>query len=113
LTCPIFFLYAEDGIRDRNVTGVQTCALPIYRGGPLSRPVRLRARARRGVLRTVASHLPRRALPDPRRAGAARHREQSAHDPRTRDRKSVVSGNEVELGYGRGGESKGEENRIK
>src|SRR5699024_11317739 len=22
---------AEDGIRDRNVTGVQTCALPIYR----------------------------------------------------------------------------------
>src|SRR5699024_11355432 len=24
-----FFLQAEDGIRDRNVTGVQTCALPI------------------------------------------------------------------------------------
>src|SRR5699024_12182706 len=24
---------AEDGIRDRNVTGVQTCALPIYAGG--------------------------------------------------------------------------------
>src|SRR5699024_12084086 len=23
-------LQAEDGIRDRNVTGVQTCALPIY-----------------------------------------------------------------------------------
>src|SRR5699024_11353840 len=23
---------AEDGIRDRNVTGVQTCALPIFRG---------------------------------------------------------------------------------
>src|SRR5699024_3737089 len=34
-----FFFQAEDGIRDRNVTGVQTCALPIfaareqYRGG--------------------------------------------------------------------------------
>src|SRR5207249_8560107 len=27
LTC--FFFQAEDGIRDRNVTGVQTCALPI------------------------------------------------------------------------------------
>src|SRR5699024_11907758 len=27
-TC-IFFFQAEDGIRDRNVTGVQTCALPI------------------------------------------------------------------------------------
>src|SRR5699024_11848173 len=26
----MFFFQAEDGIRDRNVTGVQTCALPIY-----------------------------------------------------------------------------------
>src|SRR5699024_11672851 len=26
-----FFFQAEDGIRDRNVTGVQTCALPIFR----------------------------------------------------------------------------------
>src|SRR5699024_8322394 len=26
-----FFFQAEDGIRDRNVTGVQTCALPIGR----------------------------------------------------------------------------------
>src|SRR5437667_4586896 len=25
-----FFFQAEDGIRDRDVTGVQTCALPIY-----------------------------------------------------------------------------------
>src|SRR5207249_9736880 len=25
----IFFFQADDGIRDRNVTGVQTCALPI------------------------------------------------------------------------------------
>src|SRR5699024_11747464 len=28
-----FFFQAEDGIRYRNVTGVQTCALPIYRSG--------------------------------------------------------------------------------
>src|SRR5699024_4471436 len=28
----IFFFQAEDGIRDRNVTEVQTCALPIYSG---------------------------------------------------------------------------------
>src|SRR5207249_8311785 len=28
-----FFFQAEDGIRDRNVTGVQTCALPISRFG--------------------------------------------------------------------------------
>src|SRR5699024_11623730 len=28
--CYQFFFQAEDGIRDRNVTGVQTCALPIF-----------------------------------------------------------------------------------
>src|SRR5271157_6103063 len=27
-----FFFQAEDGIRDADVTGVQTCALPIYAG---------------------------------------------------------------------------------
>src|SRR5215204_5387352 len=31
-TC-FFFFQAEDGIRDHCVTGVQTCALPISRGG--------------------------------------------------------------------------------
>src|SRR5256886_6636304 len=39
-----FFFQAEDGIRDLTVTGVQTCALPIYStalaisGEPLTRP---------------------------------------------------------------------------
>src|SRR3712207_7051960 len=33
-----FFFQAEDGIRDIGVTGVQTCALPIYAGGD---PMRL------------------------------------------------------------------------
>src|SRR6267143_3948134 len=28
--CFFFFFQAEDGIRDGTVTGVQTCALPIY-----------------------------------------------------------------------------------
>src|SRR5437868_7402508 len=31
-----FFFQAEDGIRDRNVTGVQTCALPILLPGGAS-----------------------------------------------------------------------------
>src|SRR5699024_12434692 len=31
----VFFFQAEDGIRDRNVTGVQTCALPISVGTPV------------------------------------------------------------------------------
>src|SRR5699024_7338475 len=30
----VFLFQAEDGIRDRNVTGVQTCALPIYKQLP-------------------------------------------------------------------------------
>src|SRR5947209_20178484 len=29
-----FFFQAEDGIRDIGVTGVQTCALPIYQRAP-------------------------------------------------------------------------------
>src|SRR6266516_4050759 len=29
----LFFFQAEDGIRDRTVTGVQTCALPIFKLG--------------------------------------------------------------------------------
>src|SRR5699024_11765737 len=35
------FFQAEDGIRDRNVTGVQTCALPIYKAAskPPLKPV--------------------------------------------------------------------------
>src|SRR5436189_1702910 len=35
LSCVVFFFFffqAEDGIRDTSVTGVQTCALPIYGG---------------------------------------------------------------------------------
>src|SRR5688572_11481714 len=42
-----FFFQAEDGIRDLTVTGVQTCALPIYapeqvrEGGEVTRPIRL------------------------------------------------------------------------
>src|SRR5437667_5743008 len=31
--CCFFFFQAEDGIRDRDVTGVQTCALPIFGPG--------------------------------------------------------------------------------
>src|SRR5699024_11974997 len=31
-----FFCQAEDGIRDRNVTGVRTCALPIFLPVPVS-----------------------------------------------------------------------------
>src|SRR5699024_11218637 len=43
----VFFFQAEDGIRYRNVTGVQTCALPILR----RRRFRPRLPRRRGILR--------------------------------------------------------------
>src|SRR2546430_16135293 len=33
VTVFFFFFQAEDGIRDLTVTGVQTCALPIWAGG--------------------------------------------------------------------------------
>src|SRR5882672_12595985 len=32
-----FFFQAEDGIRDHCVTGVQTCALPVYYAGEMCR----------------------------------------------------------------------------
>src|SRR5207249_9492573 len=65
-----FFFQAEDGIRDRNVTGVQTCALPIYRLALRAhdarddpRVRRRRARARRPHAHDLAHHVPPAALP--------------------------------------------------
>src|SRR2546430_10060407 len=54
----IFFFQAEDGIRDLTVTGVQTCALPIYHLDPHHQLVVLslfRELARKG--RTVITTL--------------------------------------------------------
>src|SRR3989475_6793082 len=36
--CIFFFFQAEDGIRDLTVTGVQTCALPIWGDSPALPP---------------------------------------------------------------------------
>src|SRR5699024_11642840 len=47
-----FFFQAEDGIRDRNVTGVQTCALPIWPGFIMPQ-----ATQRRAVLESGAARL--------------------------------------------------------
>src|SRR5205807_3601036 len=38
IICCFFFFQAEDGIRDYKVTGVQTCALPIWAPQPLQSP---------------------------------------------------------------------------
>src|SRR5689334_24687853 len=48
-----FFFQAEDGIRDGTVTGVQTCALPIYYDGRYRGPM-LARRALAGSLNIPA-----------------------------------------------------------
>src|SRR5258708_39608236 len=65
-----FFFQAEDGIRDDLVTGVQTCALPIYRlRGRLpvarARPGRRPAPAARGRADRAPGRDEHRADPEP------------------------------------------------
>src|SRR6266850_2647962 len=69
-----FFFQAEDGIRDYKVTGVQTCALPIFtrpRSRPrAARPERNRLHRRRATPQRSASapraNYPRSKNPCPR-----------------------------------------------
>src|SRR5690606_40417867 len=61
-----FFFQAEDGIRDFHVTGVQTCALPIFLARRLPLPRRVDERHPAGLLRAPHSRA-RRASADPRR----------------------------------------------
>src|SRR5437867_7730924 len=58
-----FFFQAEDGIRDRTETGVQTCALPIFSCGS--------ARAARSSRSAAAFHPPTAAARSARGGGPA------------------------------------------
>src|SRR5207248_6065365 len=88
-----FFFQAEDGIRDRTVTGVQTCALPIFGLRASDRRLDDRGQHRsRAADRPVAAD--RRA--DQAREAAALARSADAADlsrqaprPRQGDRKST------------------------
>src|SRR5207249_8235171 len=64
----IFFFQAEDGIRDRNVTGVQTCALPISPPRRLG-GAELAARAERAARWEIEIQLPSGARSEERRVG--------------------------------------------
>src|SRR6266704_2902007 len=69
------FLRAEDGIRDRNVTGVQTCALPISTGGVVGEYLAVRAGGVHGALvhREAGRHVGDRAeLGAPQQAAVRR-----------------------------------------
>src|SRR5207248_8976780 len=48
-----FVFQAEDGIRDRTVTGVQTCALPIYTDESWARAKGFRAPLAQGMMSTA------------------------------------------------------------
>src|SRR5437867_6619405 len=61
-----FFFQAEDGIRDRTVTGVQTCALPISR--PAASVAAGRASTRSEGDGTAAPTPPKRRPRSPRRS---------------------------------------------
>src|SRR5437763_4673532 len=66
-----FFFQAEDGIRDTSVTGVQTCALPIWLPNAFGKP---RAPPARGLPNAFGSpsfpvRLPRPTRSEERRVG--------------------------------------------
>src|SRR5687767_15219239 len=104
-----FFFQAEDGIRDKLVTGVQTCALPIWRPGRVLHSVRKDRAAVRDARRPWVPDIadvrragdqsqvaagPRRALPrsEERRVGKeCRSRWSPYHEKKTRKEKGESS----------------------
>src|SRR5205823_10145367 len=94
-----FFFQAEDGIRDKLVTGVQTCALPISLPVISARPAsRASSPLFADLLRLAAAPL---APCYSRGCGRARAVPAWSVPARHRDRKSVVEGKGLEVGMGR------------
>src|SRR3989475_6355140 len=98
----IFFFQAEDGIRYLTVTGVQTCALPIYplhgrrrdperRGRPRRAPSggRQGRRQYRGGARSVARHPARRRVRSSVRGGG-RGRRSEEHTSELQSQSNLV-----------------------
>src|SRR2546427_7805341 len=75
-----FFFQAEDGIRDLTVTGVQTCALPIWPGARRAGACAPRHGPRAGQCRET----PHRAAARPRRSAQRRATDRRMADRRTR-----------------------------
>src|SRR5205823_10465442 len=85
----VFFLRAEDGIRDKLVTGVQTCALPIC-SSPRTKPRDLQRRIStlllilRGALKRPAPRRRARRGPGTARRAAHLHEPPSPRSRRAR-----------------------------
>src|SRR6266496_5947477 len=87
-----FFFQAEDGIRDLYVTGVQTCALPIWRAPPEVRgqPVEPVQDRERGVEQRVGGVIPRRRdAEQPRRVPGRAGQELGPFRRRRRDQRGL------------------------
>src|SRR2546426_3619266 len=84
-----FFFQAEDGIRDYKVTGVQTCALPIWGGAP-GYPAPRESRKSTGPPRSALRH------------GAAGSRARGGVGARARARHRGRGGSGRASGRGRG-----------
>ena len=95
-----FFFQAEDGIRDHCVTGVQTCALPIY-----SDDLEVRLRAGRAIRAIRAGKGERQRTKE---AGADDEQRQAAGSRPARRRPAHVSRG-VELTFG---PDRSEERRV-
>src|SRR2546430_3639343 len=90
-----FFFQAEDGIRDLTVTGVQTCALPIYLHGVGLRWAPHRAARRRGPAGADSSEDRRGGSEDTGAYRGAEGRPASARMDRSEERRV---GKSVDLG---------------
>src|SRR5207249_5655566 len=99
----LFFFQAEDGIRGRNVTGVQTCALPIF-----SRAAATRQRPHRLLI--GSRRLTRRRRSARSCAGPATSRWSSRWTP-ARSRKKIGRASCREREWGSGGDGGGKEER--
>src|SRR5699024_11939827 len=87
-TCFFFFFQAEDGIRDRNVTGVQTCALPIETDGKFDVVVNVVGGGCSGQAGAIRHGLSRALLQyDPNLRPALKKAGFLTRDPRMKERK--------------------------
>src|SRR5690606_40153895 len=90
-----FFFQAEDGIRDFHVTGVQTCALPIYKGeAPVTRAEREAAQAAQRAAGGQRRERPGRRRRGGGGGGGGQQQAEKATAQATEASKAEKSGNE-------------------